>query len=133
MAQESSLLGESAYSFAKGEQPLSEFGSDRRYEAPLGDVARAYRKTHTFDKKANKVSEIINRKLEEDFYSPAPIIRMGVVGAAAPASAFTVIANALASVPAGSGGFTTLPLPCASGLNTPAGMGFPRVGISHNS
>jgi hypothetical protein len=57
MAQESSLLGESAYSFAKGEQPLSEFGSDRRYEAPLGDVARAYRKTHTFDKKANKVSE----------------------------------------------------------------------------
>ncbi|MFZ0417561.1 MAG: hypothetical protein WAM04_05620 [Candidatus Sulfotelmatobacter sp.] len=56
MAQEYSLLGESAYSYAKGEQPLSEFG-DSKYEVPLGDVAREYRKTHAFAKKADKVSE----------------------------------------------------------------------------
>jgi hypothetical protein len=57
LADESNLLGSSAYSYAQGEQPLWEFGSDRRYETPLGDVARAYRKTHVFDKKADKVSE----------------------------------------------------------------------------
>lgn len=57
MAQESSLLECSTYSYAKGEQPLWEFGSGSRYETPLGDVARAYRKGHVLDKKATKVSE----------------------------------------------------------------------------
>ncbi len=57
MGNETTLLGDTTYSYAQGEQPLWEFGSDRRYEAPLGDIARAYRKTHVFDKKATKVSE----------------------------------------------------------------------------
>jgi hypothetical protein len=56
MGPESNLLGSSAYSFAQGEQPLWEFGSSK-YEVPLGDVARAYRKNHVLDKKATKVSE----------------------------------------------------------------------------
>ena len=57
MAEESNLLGCSAYSYAQGEQPLWEFGSDRRFDVPLGDVARAYRQGHVLDKKATKVSE----------------------------------------------------------------------------
>ncbi|MFZ0815499.1 MAG: hypothetical protein WAM78_08265 [Candidatus Sulfotelmatobacter sp.] len=46
MAQETTLLGPNPYSYAKGEQPLSEYGSSPMYETPLGDVARAYRKQH---------------------------------------------------------------------------------------
>ena len=57
MATESSLLECSAYSYAQGEQPLWEFGSGPRYETPLGDVARAYRKGHALDKKATRVSQ----------------------------------------------------------------------------
>jgi hypothetical protein len=45
MAQESSLLGTSSYTYAKGEQPLADLGT-LPYETPLGDVARAYRKEH---------------------------------------------------------------------------------------
>jgi len=45
LAQESSLLGTSAYSYAQGEQPVVDFGTLPR-ETPLGDVARAYRKEH---------------------------------------------------------------------------------------
>lgn len=56
MATESNLLGSSAYSYAQGEQPLWEFGGSK-YEVPLGDVARAYRKSHALNKKADKVSE----------------------------------------------------------------------------
>ena len=56
MGEQSNLLGDSAYSYAQGEQPLWEFGSDR-HEVPLGDVARAYRQGHVLDKKATKVSE----------------------------------------------------------------------------
>ncbi|MGB7599075.1 MAG: hypothetical protein WBM24_02120 [Candidatus Sulfotelmatobacter sp.] len=55
MGTESSLLGSSAYSYGRGEQPLWEFASDKR-EVPLGDVARAYRKGHVFDKKAVIIS-----------------------------------------------------------------------------
>jgi hypothetical protein len=44
-------------------------------------------------------------------YSPAPIIRMGIVGADEPLSGSTVIAKALASTPLGSGGFITVALP----------------------
>jgi hypothetical protein len=46
-----------------------------------------------------------------------------MVGEVAPASFSTVMAKALASAPAGSGGFTAVALPCASGLKTPAGIG----------
>ncbi len=56
MAEESSLLGNSAYSYGKGEQPLSEFATVR-VEVPLGDIAREYRKAHAFDRRATKVSE----------------------------------------------------------------------------
>jgi hypothetical protein len=49
------LWGKSpAYSYAQGEQPLWEFGTDR-HDTPLGDVARAFRKDHVLDKKATKV------------------------------------------------------------------------------
>jgi hypothetical protein len=43
MAQESSLLSTSSYSYAKGEVPLADLASPI-YEVPLGDIARAYRK-----------------------------------------------------------------------------------------
>jgi hypothetical protein len=43
LAQETSLLSTSVYSYAKGEQPLVDVGSLDR-ETPLGDVARAYKK-----------------------------------------------------------------------------------------
>jgi hypothetical protein len=56
MAQESSLLGASAYSYAQGEQPVVDFGTLPR-ETPLGDIARAYRKEHTTVAKAVKVFE----------------------------------------------------------------------------
>jgi len=57
MGQELSLLGSSSpYSYAQGERPLWEFGSVKQ-ETPLGDVARAYRKGHTIDRKAAKVVE----------------------------------------------------------------------------
>lgn len=43
MAQETSLLEGSLYTYAKGEVPLSELGFIE-YETPLGDVARALKK-----------------------------------------------------------------------------------------
>jgi hypothetical protein len=54
MAQFDNLRGSDAYSSVHGEQPLWEYGSDKR-ETPLGDVARAYRKEHALDKKATLV------------------------------------------------------------------------------
>jgi hypothetical protein len=51
MAQESSLLGSSSYTYAKGEQPLADLGT-LPYETPLGDIARAYRKEHAAAAKA---------------------------------------------------------------------------------
>ncbi len=56
MAQETSLLSTSSYSYAKGEQPLADLGSIP-YETPLGDVARAYRKQHADVPKAVKTVE----------------------------------------------------------------------------
>ena len=56
MAQETSLLSTSSYSYAKGEVPLAELGS-LPYEIPLGDVARAYRREHIDAPKATKVLE----------------------------------------------------------------------------
>src|SRR5579863_2372378 len=70
---------------------------------------------------------------KQGHYSPVPIITIGMVGVVAPDSFSTVMANALASIPAGSGGFTTVAFPRASGLNMPAGTGAPCIGISHNS
>ena len=53
MAQETSLLSTSTYTYAQGEVPLAELGS-LPYQVPLGDVARAYRKEHTAVAKATK-------------------------------------------------------------------------------
>lgn len=54
MAQESNLLGGSAYSYAQGERPMSEFVT-LTHETPLGDIARAYRNEHITAPKAVKV------------------------------------------------------------------------------
>ncbi len=51
MAQESSLLTNWTYTYAKGELPLAEVGSLPQ-QVPLGDVARAYRKEHVNAPKA---------------------------------------------------------------------------------
>jgi len=56
LAQESSLLGASDISYAKGDRPMSEFVTLTR-ETPLGDIARAYRKEHITAAKAVKVME----------------------------------------------------------------------------
>ena len=55
MRLEDNLRGDSAYSYAKGEQPLSDFGSGK-VEITLGDVASAFRKAHAQDPKATRVS-----------------------------------------------------------------------------
>ena len=55
------------------------------------------------------------------------------VGAAEPMSGSTVTANVLASTSAGKGGFINVALPFESGLNIPAGMGAPEVGMSQSS
>jgi hypothetical protein len=52
-----------------------------------------------------------SRELITESHSPAPVISIGLVGVADPPSFSTVMANALASVPGGRGGLTTLPLP----------------------
>ena len=59
MACEHPLVGGAAdnYTYAKGEQPLWEFGPVSQ-TVPLGDVARAYRK----DKVATKKAEIVFEK-----------------------------------------------------------------------
>jgi hypothetical protein len=51
MGLESNLLGASAYSFAQGERPMSDFVTLKR-ETPLGDIARSYRKEHAMAPKA---------------------------------------------------------------------------------
>jgi hypothetical protein len=56
LAPETSLLGGSSYSYAKGEVPLAEFASPI-YETPLGDLARALKKERANNPKAKKVSE----------------------------------------------------------------------------
>jgi hypothetical protein len=56
MAQESSLLGNSAYTYAQGERPLWEFATVKN-ETPLGDTARALKKERTENKKPVKVWE----------------------------------------------------------------------------
>lgn len=57
MAQETTLLDTSVYSYAKGEVPLSDLGFIE-YETPLGDIARAFRKEHaTMATKPVKVLE----------------------------------------------------------------------------
>ena len=58
MACEHPLVGGAAdnYTYAKGEQPLWEFGPVTQ-PVPLGDVARAYRKERVAAKKAEIVLE----------------------------------------------------------------------------
>jgi hypothetical protein len=53
MAKETTLFGPSPYTYAQGDRPLWEFGSEKQ-EIPLGDVARAYRKGHVVERKAVK-------------------------------------------------------------------------------
>jgi hypothetical protein len=55
------------------------------------------------------------------------------VGAGDPPVGSTVMANALASTPMGSGGLITVAVPRESGWNRPAGMGEPAGGMSHSS
>jgi len=59
MASEHPLVGagSDAYTYAQGEVPLWEFGSPNPAPAPLGDIARAYRKEKLAAKKAEKVLE----------------------------------------------------------------------------
>jgi hypothetical protein len=54
MRPDDNLRGDSLYSYAQGEQPLSDFGTGK-VEIPLGDVARALRKAHAQDRKATRV------------------------------------------------------------------------------
>lgn len=57
LAQEQSLLSNSAYTYAQGERPLWEFGPVSAPPVPLGDTARAYRKEHATAKKAEIIWE----------------------------------------------------------------------------
>jgi len=57
MATSQNLLEHSDYSYAKGERPLWEFGPVGPPPVPLGDLARAARKEHTLDKKAQIIWE----------------------------------------------------------------------------
>jgi len=57
LAAESSLVGGGTYTYAQGERPLWEFGSSLPEPAPLGDVARAFRKEKMTARKAEKVLE----------------------------------------------------------------------------
>src|SRR5438477_2812244 len=70
---------------------------------------------------------------EQRCYPPEPIITIGMVGVVEPCSGSMVMAKALASTPAGSGGLTTTALPRVSGLKTPAGIGAPCLGMSQSS
>jgi hypothetical protein len=57
LAAESSLVGGGTYTYAQGERPLWEFGSSLPEPAPLGDVARTFRKEKMTARKAEKVLE----------------------------------------------------------------------------
>jgi hypothetical protein len=57
LAQTQDLLEHSSYNYAQGERPMWEFGSMLPPPTPLGDVARAYRKEHASDKKAQIIWE----------------------------------------------------------------------------
>lgn len=57
MATTQNLLEHSDYSYAQGERPLWEFGPVGPPPVPLGDLARAARKEHAFDKKAQIIWE----------------------------------------------------------------------------
>jgi hypothetical protein len=56
MASEQSLLGNSTYSYARGERPLWEVAPVVKV-TPLGDTARDLRREHLATKKASKVFE----------------------------------------------------------------------------
>jgi hypothetical protein len=57
MATVQNILHDSAYTYAKGERPLWEFGPVSQPTPPLGDVARSFRKEHESAKKASFVLE----------------------------------------------------------------------------
>ncbi|HLW88723.1 MAG TPA: hypothetical protein VKR57_09525 [Terriglobales bacterium] len=57
LATSQNLLEHSDYAYAKGELPLWEFGPVGPPPVPLGDLARAARKEHALDKKAQIIWE----------------------------------------------------------------------------
>jgi len=57
LAAERPLVGGGNYTYAQGERPLWEFGSPLPAPAPLGDVARAFRREKLAVKKAEIVFE----------------------------------------------------------------------------
>ncbi len=57
LATETALVGGGTYTYAQGERPLWEFGSPLPEPAPLGDVARAFRKEKQSARKAEAVFE----------------------------------------------------------------------------
>ena len=57
LATETPLVGGGAYTYAQGERPLWEFGSPNPAPAPLGDVARAFRKEKQSARKAESSSK----------------------------------------------------------------------------
>src|SRR5579862_5882294 len=67
------------------------------------------------------------------FQPTDPTNRIGEVGLSEPDSFSMVIANAFAVRPSGIFSPMIIPFPCSSGLNMPAGMGAPVVGIIHSS
>lgn len=57
LASEQALVGGGGVTYAQGERPLWEFGSSVPAPAPLGDVAREFRKEKVALKKAEIVVE----------------------------------------------------------------------------
>ena len=57
LATEQTLVGGGTYTYAQGERPLWEFGSPLPEPAPLGDIARAFRKEKQPARKAETVLE----------------------------------------------------------------------------
>ena len=57
LAQPQNILEHSDYTYARGERPLSDFGSPSEPQPPLGDIARAYRLAHAAAPKAAYVFE----------------------------------------------------------------------------
>jgi hypothetical protein len=51
MATDQNLRGMDNFLYVHGEQPVLDYADDK-YETPLGDIARAYRKEHALEKKA---------------------------------------------------------------------------------
>ena len=117
-----------------GDGPEQTYTPGQMFFENPGELHGVYKAGETFGIIiCGKREAVDHASIGTDGYSPAPVITIGIVGVTDPASGSMVIANAFASTPGGSGGLTTVALPRAFGLNTPAGIGAPWVGINHNS